>query len=341
MTEFGFTGRDLIERFAWRGFQYFDHLQKGNLQPHDPVTDNRIIAPDTEHGKGVIASFEQFPPKTLEEYEEILRIESIRAWEIHRRQEIYMKSGKMKNTVSEKKIREEARIVYDHHLMELNGCIKKSFTLSRYKEEAVKQFIEAEKWLFKTADVLAFEKKHGLERVEKHTQSDPLEPVSKAVFPCDPRTKWGQIEMALMPAGDKFMVKTPLGHGYYDHIDLKLHNDKMKSKKPNSLWYFLETLANMNGFLSTKGVQNFEKISSDAKRLNKHLKQLFGINESIYKDRCDRIGGYKTKFNISHISDDNTMHNGKSLIDEELEDPKYSNVKDSSYYPEHSAFKEK
>lgn len=173
------SGEKLIKDFGWKIFQYFGYMKKGLLQPHDPVRGYRIIDPDTEHGKGVIASFEQSPPKTLEEYEEILRIDSIRAWEIHRRQEIFMKSGKMKNTVSEKKIREEARIVYDHHLMELNGCIKKSFTLSRYKEEDSKQLIEAEKWLFKTADVLAFEKKHGLKRAEKHIAITQPEPINK------------------------------------------------------------------------------------------------------------------------------------------------------------------
>jgi hypothetical protein len=159
------------------------------------------------------------------------------------------------------------------------------------------------------------------------------------VFPCKPGTKWDEIEMALLPAEDKFMVKAPLEHGYYDHIDLKLHNQKAKSKKPISLWYFLKQLAKMNGFFPLKGIQDFEKISSDAKRLNKHLKQLFGINESIYKDRCTKTGGYKTKFKISQIPDDNVKVNRRSLIDEELEHPKYSNIKEGSYYPEYSTFK--
>ncbi|MEA1947001.1 MAG: hypothetical protein U9N83_06825 [Thermodesulfobacteriota bacterium] len=159
------------------------------------------------------------------------------------------------------------------------------------------------------------------------------------VFPCNPETKWDQIEMALLPAGDKFMVKTPLGRGYYDHIDLKFHDKRTKSKRPISLWHFLKQLANMKGFFPLTDVQNFEKLSSNAKRLDKHLKKHFEIKESIYKDRCDKIGGYETDFKISQIPNDDNMDIGKSLMDEELEDPKYSNIKEGSYYPEHSTFK--
>ena len=169
---------------------------------------------------------------------------------------------------------------------------------------------------------------------EKTTEQDKTK-----VFPCNPKTKWGKIEMALLPAGDKFMVKTPLGHGYYDHIELGLFNDRKNSKEPNILWGFLKELAKRKGFFSLKGVGNFEKLSSNAKRLNKHLKQLVGLNESIYKGRCDRIGGDETKFKIGQIADDDDKVDRRSLIDEELEDPKYSNIKESSYYPEHSTFK--
>ena len=67
--------------------------------------------------------------------------------------------------------------------------------------------------------------------------------IEKKVFPCNPGTRWDQIEMALLPEENYFMVKTPLGHDYYDHIKLGLFDDRTKSKKPNSLWAFLtETL---------------------------------------------------------------------------------------------------
>jgi hypothetical protein len=160
----------------------------------------------------------------------------------------------------------------------------------------------------------------------------------EAVFPCSSQTKWDEIEMALLPAGDKFMIKTPLGRGYYDHMDFKLYDERTRNKKPSNLWVFLVLLAKGNGFVSLDGVQDFETLSSNAKRLDKHLKQLFGIKESIYKGRCDRIGGYETNFKISSILDDNSTINRKSLIDEELEDPQFSNIKESSYYPEYSAF---
>lgn len=50
--------------------------------------------------------------------------------------------------------------------------------------------------------------------------------IERKVFPCITETRWEIIEMALLPAGDKFMVKTPLGRGYYDHIELGLFNDR-------------------------------------------------------------------------------------------------------------------
>jgi hypothetical protein len=145
--------------------------------------------------------------------------------------------------------------------------------------------------------------------------------------------------MELLPAKDKFMVKTPLGRRYYDHIELGLFDARKKSKGPNKLWKFLTLLAKRDGFFSLEGVQKFEILSSNAKRLDAHLRKLFKINNRIYEARCDRIGGYKAKFKISQVSGNNAMVSQKSLIDEELENPKYSNLKESSYYPEHSTFK--
>ncbi len=215
----------------------------------------------------------------------------------------------------------------------------KYFIIPESEEERNNIVLELEDAFFKKDDVNRFVKE---KEVAKTIQKEKTSKQDKAkVFPCRAGMKWDEIEIALLPAEDKFMVKTPHGHGYYDHLDLELYHHRAKSSKPITLWHFLKQLADMNGFFPLEGVQNFEKLSSNAKRLNKHLQKLFEIKESIYKDRCDRIGGYKTKFKISQISDNNAMISHKSLIDEELENPKYSNIKESSYYPEHSTFKNK
>ena len=164
------SGEKLIKDFGWQGFQYFAHMQKGLLQPYT-VTGRRIIDPNTEHGKKIIENFKQLPPKTLEEYEKIERRRKIRFWEQH--------GGMPRSNKFEQRIKEEARIHYNFHLMEQNGCIQKSFTLSRVEKEASKQFREAKKWLFKEDEVLDLKKEHGLERAVKHTPSDPPEPVGE------------------------------------------------------------------------------------------------------------------------------------------------------------------
>jgi hypothetical protein len=182
----------------------------------------------------------------------------------------------------------------------------------------------------------AFFKKEDVKTIQnnKTTEQDKTK-----VFPCNPGTKWDQIEIALLPAGEKFFVKTPIGRGYFDHIDLELFDRRKKSSEPLLSWGFLIQLAKKDGFFPLEGVQRFEQLASNAKELNKRLKKVFRINNSIYTDRCDLIGGYKVKFKISQISDNDAMIRPKSLIDEELENPKYSALKENLYYPEHSTFK--
>jgi hypothetical protein len=208
-----------------------------------------------------------------------------------------------------------------------------------YKDKPHENFLV--EWRFVTKRPEDVVIKHSWILFSRTDEEKTTEQENTKIFPFNPKTKWEQIEMSLLPAGDKFMIKSPLGRGYYDHIDLKLNDKRTKSERPNDLWKFLKILARMDGFFSLQGVEDYEELSSKAKRLDWHLKQLFGINERSYKDRCNKIGGYKTKFKISQIPDDNFMVDRKPLIDEELEDSKYSAIKESSFYPEHSTFEKK
>ena len=196
-----------------------------------------------------------------------------------------------------------------------------------------------EKLLFKPDEVRSF-----YENVKESVSSIHAD---KKVFPCLPGTKWNQIEMALLPSGEKFMVKSPLGHGYYDHIDLNLHDNRMTSKGPNRLWrYFLKPLAKGNGFIPLKNIagDELELIYSMAKRLNQSLKQTFRINESIYKDRNDKnrkhkTGGYETKFKIYLVPDDKFTTEEKTLHRIGVDDIEGKlNLKEYDYYPEQSSW---
>ena len=162
MTEFGFSGEDLINQ-GIRDFEYFDRLQKGLIQPHT-VTGKRIIDPDTDHGKKIMESFEKRPKWTIDQKV---------------KQRLNKQPYGIGRVKSEWEIKKEVRKYYTARLLSLNDCIWGSFKLSRDEKESKKQIREAKKWLFKSSEVFAFEKKHGLDRSIKHTPCDPPEPTHK------------------------------------------------------------------------------------------------------------------------------------------------------------------
>ena len=160
------------------------------------------------------------------------------------------------------------------------------------------------------------------------------------VFPCPAGTSWDKVRMALLPSEEKFMVNTPLGQGYYDHIDLGLFDGRTTACYASKLWRLLKAFAKMDGFIPTgsAGGKQLETIYSKAKRLNKRLQKTFGIKESIYSKRKKTrspIGngsepcGYKTKFDIYEIpeSSDVVMDKEHSLF--ETEESKYPHLKKS------------
>ena len=69
MPKFEFSGNDLIIRWEIRGFQLFDYLEKGLLQPYDATTGNMIIDRNTDHGKKIMESFKHTPSFTVKDKE--------------------------------------------------------------------------------------------------------------------------------------------------------------------------------------------------------------------------------------------------------------------------------
>ena len=76
--------------------------------------------------------------------------------------------------------------------------------------------------------------------------------------------------------------------------------DKRRGDAPKMLWGLLKLFAKNNGFISRTNPNYDHRLPDSTKRLNKHFKDLFGINESIYTGHYKIEGGYRTKINFSN-----------------------------------------
>lgn len=301
MPKFEFSGNDLIERLEIRGFQLFDYLEKGFLQPYDSTTGNMIIDLNTDHGKKIMESFKRTSPLTVEKLERKQRAKQIKNYG-------YVSSGRI--------AKQQAQILYNCHIVQLNDCIQKSFTLSRDNKEAVKQIREAKGWLFKTSDVLQFEQSHGLCKSNKPKEVKP--------FPCEAGTKWDDVKITLIANNDTVKIETPQGKGRYTYHELGMAH--MVSGEPKKVWHTLVLFAINQGIFPQKNYGYHESVIKElpekAKRLNIHLKELFGIEESIFKHHYKKHRRYETKIKFSDqtISEEPEPRQDKSLLDSEVEE---------------------
>ena len=142
--------------------------------------------------------------------------------------------------------------------------------------------------VFKAEDIEEFEKQRTL---EKPTKSE------KDVFPCEPGTNWDEIFITLV-ADDMVRIRTPKGEGRVTYHTLKMF-DIRKGDSPIMIWELLKLFAKNDGFISSMNTKYDPRLPDTAKRLNKHLKELFGINESIYKAHYKKEKGYRTKIHFS------------------------------------------
>ncbi len=255
MTEFGFSGEDLINQ-GIRDFEYFDRLQKGLIQPHT-VTGKRIIDPDTDHGKKIMEAFKKRPKKT---FEQILE-NKLKARE---RARLY-ESGRVK---SKREVKINARKFYASQLLSLNDCIWGSFKLSLDKKKAEKQIREAKKWVFETSDVLAFEK--------KHRKSLP----SSASLDPDSYKEVAKQEISTADIQDKTIDQhdIPTIAFYKDGDDWKI-GEKGKEKNFRHLRGFEHIaflIRNKNYEYKPLEVEHFDNIPEDLKHLNEIYFQKIG-----------------------------------------------------------------
>jgi len=183
---------------------------------------------------------------------------------------------------------------------------------------------------FALSDVEAIENKHNLLSGKRDTVDQNI------VFPCKPGTKWEDVKIALVE-NDTVRIETPQGKGRYTWSDLKMVDGRIRNR-PTMLWGLFKLLAKNEGRISSGNIKYNPQLPDTAKRLNRHLKQLFKINDSIYKYHYKKHKAYitKIKFNDKTEKQEETFsdetNNKKSNFDNEVEDiSSQLNLPDKSY----------
>jgi len=183
---------------------------------------------------------------------------------------------------------------------------------------------------FRLDELLRFAKKHGLHQClhqleNEYPELSSIEEATKSAeqeksFPCEPGTPWKDITMTLI-ANDTLRIKTPQSEGRFTYHELKM-SDKRRGDKPTMLWELLKLFAKNQGFISSQNPNYDPKLPDTAKRLNKHLKELFGIKDSIYQEHYKKEKGYRTRIKFSDV------RHSTNNIKLTKEDESLQNVKD-------------
>jgi hypothetical protein len=150
-----------------------------------------------------------------------------------------------------------------------------------------KLFSYLDEAIFKRDDVLEFEKKFKLK----------LKEVESEVFPCTPGTKWEKVKITLIE-DEAVRIETPLGSGRFSYHELGM-SDKRSGNKTTMLWALFKLFAQYQGHITPTNTEYNPRLPDTAKRLNRHLQDLFDIHESIFKDHYKKEKGYKTKIYFS------------------------------------------
>ena len=153
------------------------------------------------------------------------------------------------------------------------------------------------KLIFKKIEVEETLKKYGLYQPNEITSKRPIEQ-RKAIFPCEPGTKWEDITITLI-ANDTVRIKTPQDEGRFTYHELGLSDKRRGDEPKKALWGLFKLFAEKNGFVSPQNVRYDPRRADTAKRLNKHLQEVFRIQDSIYQGHYRKEKGYRTKIKFS------------------------------------------
>ncbi len=118
------------------------------------------------------------------------------------------------------------------------------------------------------------------------------------MFPCSPETKWEDIKITLV-SDDTVRIKTPQGEGRFTYHELGM-SDKRSGDKPKIIWELFKIFSKNQGRISSDNPKYDPRLPDTAKRLNRHLKDLFEIKDSIYKGHYRKMKRYETKIIFSN-----------------------------------------
>ena len=162
-----------------------------------------------------------------------------------------------------------------------------------YREAKI--YIDQHNSVFNLEDIERFEQEHPEVLGAKAAKEYPTNE-QKTIFPCEPGTKWEDVTITLV-ANDTVRIKTPQGEGRFSYHELGM-SDKRSSGKNTALWALLKFFAKNGGFISSQNPNYDRDLPDTTKRLNSHLKKLFGIEESIYTGHYKKVKGYKTRISF-------------------------------------------
>jgi len=71
-------------------------------------------------------------------------------------------------------------------------------------------------------------------------------------------------------------------------------DNKNVGNKPTVLWTLLKQFCKNQGLIRSDNPKYSANLPSTAKRLNKHMRKIFQIDESIYEGHYRKLKGYKS-----------------------------------------------
>lgn len=124
-------------------------------------------------------------------------------------------------------------------------------------------------------------------------------------FLYEPETKWEDIKITLID-NNTVRIETPKVNSLFSYHELGM-SDKRDGSKPTQIWLLLKSFAKFTGRIDSETGRYNPKRPDIAKRLNKHLKDLFGIKESIYKYHYKKHKAYITRIIFNDQTDQNPI----------------------------------
>jgi hypothetical protein len=314
------TGSQLLNKYGMRGFQLLEHVING-LQPYDKVTGKPIPPPSVVQRLSELRELEYSinihqdalmkleglsddspdpdDPRTIPVIEGEGSYPGGGGQNVRKRTARTVRESKQEYRSLIKKKKDRIKTIREELPSDMSW---KSYNLpnSQIRMEAVLRRLSEE----------VFNEEEFLKLIERQAAAEAThQEINKrqsAIFPCAPGTKWQDIRITLV-ALDMVKIKTPLGEDRFTYHELGMAHGM--NKEPLMVWGILILFAKNHGVLSK---QDFQKeripgtatagkrgLSDMCKNLNRHLKTLFKIEESIFKDHYNKYKKYETKILFS------------------------------------------